>query len=308
MSVTYDYYRIFYYVARYQSFTKAARVLMNSQPNITRAMNLLEQELGCRLFLRSHRGVTLTPEGELLYAHVRIAQEQLEAGEAELHSAQALQHGQISIGASEIALQELLLPVLRTFHRTYPNIHIRISSHATPPAIESVKQGLAEFAVVTSPFNTPKPLTELPLLQFQEILVAGPQFAHLANRPVDFTELDHYPIISLVQNTSTYPFYDRLYAAHQMVFQPDIEAAVTDQILPLVKYDLGLGFLPESFAREALRKKEVFEVKLTEKIPPRHISLVGDKNRPQSAAAKELIRMLKSAAQSEQPDIAHDFI
>ena len=56
MSVTYDYYRIFYYVAKYHSFTRAAKILINSQPNITRAMNNLEQELGCRLFLRSNRG------------------------------------------------------------------------------------------------------------------------------------------------------------------------------------------------------------------------------------------------------------
>lgn len=34
--ITYDYYRIFYFVAQYHSFTKAAEVLGNNQPNITR--------------------------------------------------------------------------------------------------------------------------------------------------------------------------------------------------------------------------------------------------------------------------------
>ena len=60
----YDYYRIFYYVAQYQSFTKAAEMLRNNQPNITRYINNLESELGCKLFIRSNRGVKLTPEGE----------------------------------------------------------------------------------------------------------------------------------------------------------------------------------------------------------------------------------------------------
>ena len=46
--VPYDYYRIFYYVAKYRSFTQAAAALHGSQPNITRTINLLEQELGCR--------------------------------------------------------------------------------------------------------------------------------------------------------------------------------------------------------------------------------------------------------------------
>ena len=53
MSVSYDYYRIFYYVAKYGSFTRAASILMNSQPNITRTIANLEKELDCRLFLHN---------------------------------------------------------------------------------------------------------------------------------------------------------------------------------------------------------------------------------------------------------------
>ena len=51
--ITYDYYRIFYYVAQYKSFTKAARALHNNQPNITRCMNNLEQELECKVMDRT---------------------------------------------------------------------------------------------------------------------------------------------------------------------------------------------------------------------------------------------------------------
>lgn len=46
----FDYYRIFYYVAKYKSFSKAAKFLHNNQPNITRCMNIMESELGCTLF------------------------------------------------------------------------------------------------------------------------------------------------------------------------------------------------------------------------------------------------------------------
>ena len=65
MYVDWEYYKIFYYVAKYQNFTKAARVLGNNQPNITHSMNRLESQLNCVLFIRSNRGVTLTPEGWL---------------------------------------------------------------------------------------------------------------------------------------------------------------------------------------------------------------------------------------------------
>ena len=50
MYVDWEYYKIFYYVAKYQNFTKAARVLGNNQPNITHSMNRLESQLNCVLF------------------------------------------------------------------------------------------------------------------------------------------------------------------------------------------------------------------------------------------------------------------
>ena len=68
--ISYDYYRIFYYVAQYKSFTKAAEMLDNNQPNITRCMNILEQELKCTLFLRSNRGISLTPYSKKYYEHL----------------------------------------------------------------------------------------------------------------------------------------------------------------------------------------------------------------------------------------------
>ena len=84
MFISYDYYRVFYYVAKCRNFTQAASLLMSNQPNVTRTIQNLESQLGCTLFVRSNRGVRLTPEGERLYSHIRIAVEQIHAGEEEL--------------------------------------------------------------------------------------------------------------------------------------------------------------------------------------------------------------------------------
>ena len=124
--ITYDYYRIFYYVAQYKSFTKAARALHNNQPNITRCMNNLEQELKCTLFLRSNKGIALTPEGRQLYEHVALAFEQLSIGEEEIRQNGELEHGLVSIGASENALRLILLEKLELFREQYPHVRLRL--------------------------------------------------------------------------------------------------------------------------------------------------------------------------------------
>ena len=57
MDVNFEYYKVFYYVAKYKNFTKAAHALGSGQPNVTRAMNCLEQQTHCTLFIRTNRGV-----------------------------------------------------------------------------------------------------------------------------------------------------------------------------------------------------------------------------------------------------------
>ena len=59
MNISFEYYRIFYYVAKYENITKAAMVLKSSQPNVTRIIHILEEQLDCRLFLREPRGLKL---------------------------------------------------------------------------------------------------------------------------------------------------------------------------------------------------------------------------------------------------------
>ena len=96
-------------------------------------MNNLEQELGCKLFVRSHQGVALTPEGRRLFLRVAAAYEQLRLGEEEIQRDCSLDTGTISIGTNEVALHLLLLDKLSAFHEKFPGVHIRITSG---PAIE----------------------------------------------------------------------------------------------------------------------------------------------------------------------------
>lgn len=145
MYVDWEYYKIFYYVAKYQNFTRAARVLGNNQPNITHTMNKLEDQLHCVLFIRSNRGVTLTPEGETLYARIASAAVQIQDAEAELSASATLEHGAISISATETALNICLSEQLRAFHAQYPGIRLRLSNHSTPQAIQAVKNGRGRF-------------------------------------------------------------------------------------------------------------------------------------------------------------------
>lgn len=84
MNSNFEYYKIFYYVAKYENLTKAATALKTSQPAVTRTIHKLEGELGCRLFTRSKTGMKLTPEGRTFYGYVAAGCAQFFKGENDL--------------------------------------------------------------------------------------------------------------------------------------------------------------------------------------------------------------------------------
>ena len=169
MNISYDSYRVFYYAAKYKSFSQAAAALYNNQPNVTRIIRRLESELRCALFFRSPQGVRLTPEGEKLYAHIAVAFESIEAAEEEIFSDQSLQSGVVHIAASGLALRGCLLQVLAQYRSEYPHVRICLTNHTTPQGLAAVQNGLADFAVVSEGAAVPDSLVMQKVGEIQEI-------------------------------------------------------------------------------------------------------------------------------------------
>lgn len=70
--------RYFVEVARCGNFSEAARRLYTAQPNVSKQIAQMEQELDFPLFVRSRRSVTLTPAGQLLYDYMKDMPDELE--------------------------------------------------------------------------------------------------------------------------------------------------------------------------------------------------------------------------------------
>ena len=292
MEITYDYYRIFYFVAKYKSFSKAASVLNRNQPNITKFMNNLETQLRCKLFIRSNRGVVLTPEGEKLYAHVVVAYRHLREAEMELTDDKSLQTGVVTISSCESALHGILLPVFAEFHTLYPGIRLCVSNISTSQALQMLRSGGSDFAVITGPINTIPNFKETTLSTFQDLLIGSTQYRFLCQEPQSYADILHYPLIGLGRNTMSYEFYTQLFLKNGLEWEPDTEVGTTNQVLPMIEYNLGIGFLPCFLARKALREGRVFSIPLCDELPEREILLVEDKTRRLSIAAGKFKQML----------------
>ena len=295
MNSNFEYYKIFYYVAKYENLTKAATALKTSQPAVTRTIHKLEGELGCRLFTRSKTGMKLTPEGRTFYGYVAAGCAQFFKGENDLSNLISLENGTIYISATETALHCYLFQAMEEFNSLYPNVRFKILNNSTTESVNAVKEGKVDLAFVSANLQVAKPLRMKILRKYRDILIAGMRFEELkaGKEELSLKELVSYPWISLTAETITRRLLNEYFEKNGLTFAPDMELATTDMILPAVRHNLGLGFIPAEFADAELKSGQVFEIKVKEKLPERNIVLIYDMEYPQSIAAKEFQKFLK---------------
>ena len=173
MNKNLDAYKVFYYVAKCGSVTKAARELSISQPAVSQAVKQLENTLDVSLFHRAAKGVRLTGEGELLYSYVAKGYEQIEMGVKKVHQMQNMELGEVRIGASDMTLQFYLLPYLVACHDAFPQIKVTVTNAPTPETLKHLQDGKIDFGIISTPVNNKYDFKMTPVRKIQDVFVAG---------------------------------------------------------------------------------------------------------------------------------------
>lgn len=131
-------------VAETGTFSHAADVVGRTQSALSLRIKKLEENLGCQLFDRSGRRVTLTPQGELFLGYAKqINQLQWEAfsrlREPEIQ-------GEIRLGTPEDFATHYLPDVLSSFRLHHPRVQLSVSCDLTLNLIDGFQRG--EFDLV----------------------------------------------------------------------------------------------------------------------------------------------------------------
>lgn len=294
MAENLEYYKIFYYTAKYGSLTAAAAELSISQPAVSQALKQLENALSAKLFVRASRGIRLTLEGEVLYEYVKEGYEQIMAGERKLASMLQLEYGELKIGASDMTLKYYLLPFLQKFHEQFPGIKVTVMNAPTPETLKLLRQGKIDFGVVSTPSCRGPEFHVMPVREIEDVFVAGRKFIQYKNRMLDFKELERLPIISLEGNTSTKAYMDAFLKQNGVELHPEFELATSDMIVQFALRSLGVGSVVRDFAAEYLEDGTLFELRFNKMIPKREICIVTDAGGPLSKAAEELLKTLSN--------------
>lgn len=295
----FEYYKIFYYVAKMKNITQAASALYLSQPSVSRCISNLEENLECKLFVRNKKGVVLTPEGELLFKHIQIAFKHIFSAEEELSLYKKSKGGIIRLAVSDAAFHSYIISHLIDFHNKRPHVKIKIDNTTTPDAIEALRSNIIDIAIVTTPFTDKENLNITVLHKLQDILIAGNEFSELRDKTLSMHDVVKYPLISLQEGTTTRHYLDYIFRLHNILQRPDIELASMNLVLPLVRNNLGIGFVPKEMATDDIERGSVFEVAIKEPVPARSICAVTSAQYPPSQLMKEFLNSLTNNKESE---------
>ena len=130
------------------TFTRAAGRLFLSQPSLTKQIQNLEMAARTRLVNRGSSGVSLTPEGQVLYDYAKRILRLRQDAKDRIERMKEQESGHIYISASTIPATYILPRLLSFMKQTYPDMQVHIQTHDSEETLQIVLDDQAEFGFI----------------------------------------------------------------------------------------------------------------------------------------------------------------
>ena len=139
--------KYFLAVAREQNITAAAESLHVTQPTLSKQLMDLETELGCKLFERGKRKITLTEEGVFLRQRAQEIVDLAEKTEAAFVSTHETVTGDVYIGCGETQGMRGIIKIMKLMQETHPDVRFHLYSGNDEDVSERLETGLVDFGL-----------------------------------------------------------------------------------------------------------------------------------------------------------------
>jgi DNA-binding transcriptional LysR family regulator len=143
--------RAFYVTSQEGGFLRAAKRLGLTQPAVTKAVKLLEEQSGVVLFVRHSRGVTLTRQGQILAQFCETLFLKVRDVEKKLTSKEGRHSGVVRIGTYESLGVSFWPAALRQLHRSHPQLVIELTTENPQSHLQKLESGGIDIVVDAEP-------------------------------------------------------------------------------------------------------------------------------------------------------------
>lgn len=281
-------------VVRQGSFTKAARSLNMGQGTVSHQISSLEDMLGVVLIQRNTRSMNITPAGELFLKHAKTVLAMASDLTSELKSND---QGYVTrIAASTIPSTYLLPPVLSKLLAQNPTYRYLLDSMDSREAIESVKEGNAEIAIVGQILKHPS-LRYVSIAEDEVMLAGTSPFPEVITKE----ELEQIPVIAREFGSGTRRAFEEALGTLGIspsrintVFQCNTSECVREAAVA----GLGVAYLSKYVVDREIENKTLHAIKIPGVTMKRKFLAVTSNKNELSLPAGKLLRAMQEYYES----------
>lgn len=280
----------YYWIARLGSFHAAAARLGLTQPTVTARIRELERSLGTQLFLRTSRGVHLTPEGAGMFDYVDRILALVEDLEGRVEKRRPLK-GVLKFGAPDNFAMVCLSEFLKAMSREHPEFNLAVMIDTSRVLIDAIENGQLDLAIFSRPL--PGAQVRLESIGFQRVIWAAHPMLGLSDRKVQPKDLLDFTIF-------TSPAPSHLFSILMDWFEacglkpPRLSSCNSiTTIAGLVSSGAGISVLPECLINLKGGSSNIQPVNVAPAVPDQELFLglpKGNVNR----AIPEIVRIIRS--------------
>ncbi len=232
-------------IARHNFSVSAAALAINtSQPGVSNQVQLLEEELGLKIFERHGKRLTgLTDVGKSVLAMAnRVLLDvdnihKLAADNRDEHT------GSLTIGTTHTQARYALPPVIATFIKLYPNIHLHMVQGTPGEITKMAESGELDLAIATEGIPESKSLTVLPCYEWNRSVIVPEGHPLLSVDNLTLETICEYPIVTYSRDITGRMVQDKAFAEKGLIPNIIFTATDTDVIKTYVEMGLGIGII-----------------------------------------------------------------
>ncbi|MBP3803762.1 MAG: LysR family transcriptional regulator [Oribacterium sp.] len=222
-------------LAETNNITKTAQRLYTTQSALTKRVQSIEQELGCQLFIRSKKGVVLTPVTESILPHVRKIQHNLEQIRSIAENPEGEMGGTLKVGVAVNYARYRLAETLERYIEKYPKVEVQVTARRSPDLYKELISGEANVAIIRGDY----PWAEGDVVLFEEkvCLVMG--------RKIEEKNLNDFPFIDRTSDVGFEADVSRWMNENKIRRHTGLQINDVDSIMQMVERNIGWSILPE---------------------------------------------------------------
>ncbi len=293
-SLSTDQVAAFVELARQGSLRRASKVLHITEQGVRNRLLALEKRLKVELYRKSRgmrQATPLTPRGQQFLPHALAFLERA-CQLTELFDTTARPQ-EVHVAASQYLIRYVLIDAARRFHVRYPQIRIRLSTHAEQE-IEAVLLRDPEVALgVAAPYEPSPELQYRHIFSMSWSLITPPRHRLLRLKTVRLQDLVAEPLIVFERGSTGRQHVLDAFHEQQLSPQVHMETTTTEIVIRMVEAGLGISIVPLLPSGVVTRGRKVAIRPIADPIRPINSGILTRRGERLSRAADEFVGFIR---------------